>query len=307
MLFPDPLDLRRFGRLPTASRAARAEGAPGNRAGRYLIRNFHRDTSGADLTRPKKQKGADVLLEIATLLERQGVPIHFLLAGPRRHWIRRGFRERGIPFTFLGSEVPGDDLRENTLSLDEIAKLYQGLDAYLITSRWEGAPNSVLECAATKTCVVSTRVGQSPDILTYGQIYDDATAGAGLLMRDVRERHLAATLESAYEHVRRFNSDEAIAGRLKYIYEQVHLNASPKRQGRTTTSQPAGRMFLFGRRRATLPAPDRVQHQAQIVQRVVKKKSLTFALWNEFKPPPYGGGNQFMIALEGALHRRESR
>ena len=159
------------------------------------------------------------------------MPVHFLLAGPRRHWIRRGFQERGIPFTFLGAEVPGDDLRENTLSLDEIAKLYQGLDAYLITSRWEGAPNSVLECAATKTCVVSTRVGQSPDILTRGQIFDDAAAGAGLLVRDVRERHLAATLESAYEHVRKFNSDEAIAGRLKYIYEQARLNASPKRQG----------------------------------------------------------------------------
>ena len=68
------------------------------------------------------------------------MPVHFLLAGPRRHWIRRGFQERGIPYTFLGAEVPGDDLRENTLSLDEIAKLYQGLDAYLITSRWEGAP-----------------------------------------------------------------------------------------------------------------------------------------------------------------------
>ena len=245
-----------------------------------------------------------MLLEVATLLQGQGVPVHFLLAGPRRHWIRRGFKERGIPYTFLGAELPGDDLRENTLSLDEIAKLYQGLDAYLITSRWEGAPNSVLECAATKTCVISTRVGQSPDILTRGQIFDDAAAGAGLLMRDVRERHLAATLESAYEHVRKFNSDEAIAGRLKYIYEQTRLNASPKRQGRTT-GPPAGRwMSLFGRRRAAVPAPDRAQHQAEIVRRVGRKKVFTFALWNEFKPPPYGGGNQFMIALEGALQRK---
>ena len=274
MLFPDPLDLRQF--VPPSDRAA-SRAALKARLGippeRYLIGNFHRDTSGADLTLPKKQKGADVLLEVATLLHGQGAPVHFLLAGPRRHWIRRGFKERGIPYTFLGAELPGDDLRENTLSLDEIAKLYQGLDAYLITSRWEGAPNSVLECAATKTCVISTRVGQSPDILTRGQIFDDAAAGAGLLMRDVRDRHLAATLDSAYEHVRKFNSDEAIAGRLKYIYEQTRLNASPKRQGRPT-SLPAGRwMSLFGRRPAAAPAPDREQHQAEIVRRVGRKKS----------------------------------
>src|SRR5262245_39415885 len=162
MLFPDPIDLRQF--VPPADRAvsrAALKARLGIPSERYLIGSFHRDTSGADLTQPKKQKGADVLLELATLLHRQGVPVHFLLAGPRRHWIRRGFRDRGIPYTFLGAELPGDDVRENTLTLDEIAKLYQGLDAYLITSRWEGAPNSVLECAATKTCVVSTRVGQS--------------------------------------------------------------------------------------------------------------------------------------------------
>jgi glycosyltransferase involved in cell wall biosynthesis len=304
MLFPDPLDLRQF--VPPADRAA-SRAALKARLGippeRYLIGNFHRDTSGADLTLPKKQKGADVLLEIATLLQQQGVPVHFLLAGPRRHWIRRGFRERGISFTFLGSEVPGDDLRENTLSLDGIAKLYQGLDAYLIASRWEGAPNSVLECAATKTCVASTRVGQAPDILTRGQIFDDAAAGAALLMRDAQERHLEATLESAYEHVWRFNSDEAIAGRLKYIYEQVRLNPSPRWPGRTTAA-PASWLSLFGRRRAAPPGPDRAQYQAEIVRRVARKQSLTFALWNEFKPPPYGGGNQFMIALEGALQRK---
>ena len=308
MLFPDPIDLRQFAPPAdrTASRAA-LKARLGIPPERYLIGNFHRDTSGADLTRPKKQKGADVLLELATLLHRQGVPVHFLLAGPRRHWIRRGFRERGIPYTFLGAELPGDDVRENTLSLDEIAKLYQGLDAYLITSRWEGAPNSVLECAATKTCVVSTRVGQSPDILTRGQLFDDAAAGAELLTRDVQERYLAAALDSAYEHVQRFNSDEAIAGRLKCIYEQARLNASPRRQGGAADSPAAGWKSLFGRRPAVAPATDRAERQAQIVRRVAGRKAFTFALWNDFRPPPYGGGNQFMIALEGALQRKGMR
>jgi hypothetical protein len=178
------------------------------------------------LTLPKKQKGADVLLEIATLLQRQGLPVHFLLAGPRRHWIRRGFQEH------------------------------------------------------------------------------NAAADAELRMRDVRERHLAATLESAYEHVRRFNSDEAMAGRLKYIYEQTQLSASPKGQGRTA-APPAGPVDVRVPPAAgTRARPGPRRHQAESVRRVGRKKSLTFALWNEFKPPPYGGGNQFMIALEDAFRRK---
>jgi len=81
-----------------------------------------------------------MLLEMATILQRMGFPVHFLLAGPRRHWIRKGFKNRGIPYTFLGQELAKDDLSENTLSLDEVAKLYHGLDAYVISSRWREHP-----------------------------------------------------------------------------------------------------------------------------------------------------------------------
>lgn len=303
-LFPDPIDLEQF--APPADRSS-SVAALKQRLGLapdcYLIGNFHRDTAGHDLSQPKKQKGADVLLELATCLHRQGLPVHFLLAGPRRHWIRKGLRERGIPFTFLGQELAQDDLKENTLGLDEIAALYRGLDAYVITSRWEGAPNSVLECAATKTKVVSTRVGQSPDLLFRGQIFDDAVAGADLLARDMRDQHLVATLEAAYERVHRFNSDEAISGRLKYIYEQVCLQTSPRRGSRSALPVRSG--FPFWRRApAPVAGPDRAAHRALIERRVARKKTLTFALWNDFRPPPYGGGNQFMIALEGALQRK---
>ena len=308
-LFPDPIDLRLF--TPPADRTASRVALKtrlGIPADRYLIGNFHRDSSGADLTLPKKQKGADVLLEIATLLQRQGVPAHVLLAGPRRHWIRRGLRERGIPFTFLGTELPGDDLRENTLSLDEIARLYQGLDAYLITSRWEGAPNSVLECAATKTCVVSTRVGQAPDILGPDQLFEDVTVGAELLGRDQRERQLTAMLERAYQHVHRLNSDQALAERLKTIYERMRVEASSKGQEPgAAVAPPSARRSWFGWRRAAAPASGQAQHQAQVARRVARKPALTFALWNDFRPPPYGGGNQFMIALESALERQGMR
>jgi glycosyltransferase involved in cell wall biosynthesis len=307
-LLPHPIDLARF--VPPADRAAsqaRLRARLSLPPDRYLVGNFHRDGSGADLTRPKKQKGADVLLEIATLLQQAGVPVHFLLAGPRRHWIRHAFRERRIPYTFLGTELAGDDLRENTLSHAEIAELYHGLDVYLITSRWEGAPNTLLECAATKTCVVSTRVGQAMDILRRDQLFDDAPSGAALLVRDFRERHLTAALDSAYEHVHKFNSDDAIAGRLKYIYEQARLDRSPKREGPPAGPRRSRWPFSFVRRPATATPVERAQRQAQLARRIAGKTSLTVALWHDFRPSPYGGGNQFMTALEGALQRKGMR
>jgi len=178
------------------------------------------------------------------------------------------------------------------------------LDAYVIASRWEGAPNSVLECAASKTKVVSTRVGQSPDILFRSQIFDDAAAGAHLLAKDMEDGFLGSAVEAAYERIHTFNTYPAIAGRLKYIYEQAQTNASPKRVGKPLTVQRSGLAAWFGGGRRSVTSPEREARRETIERRVGKKKILTFALWNDFQPPPYGGGNQFMIALEGALQRQ---
>lgn len=305
MLFPDAIDVEQF--APPADRRAASAGLKarfGIPADRYVIGNFHRDSSGADLSLPKKQKGADVLLELAAILHGMGRPVHFLLAGPRRHWIRKGLRERGIPYTFVGRELAKDDIAENTLSLDDVAALYRGLDAYVISSRWEGAPNSVLECAASRTRVISTRVGQSPDILFRNQIFESAAEGALMLARHMQDGFLDAGVEAAYEHVYKFNTYQAIAGRLKCIYEQARFIASPKRALAPRAAQPSGIAALLGRKRVPVTSPDREARRKQIGQRIGKKKKLTFALWNDFRPPPYGGGNQFMIALEGALQRK---
>ena len=95
-----------------------------------------------------------------------------------------------------------------------------------------------------------------------------------------------------------------MAARLKYVYEQASLNnSSPKRAGKPLVAGPSWLGALFGER-GSLPPEDRENRKAQIEKRVGKKKTLTFALWNDFQPPPYGGGNQFMIALEGALQRK---
>jgi len=306
MLFPDPIDVEQF--KPPSDKSASVRGIKekyGIGQDTYLIGNFHRDSAMGALDRPKKQKGADVFLEVATILHQRGLPVHFLLAGPRRHFIRNGFKARGIPYTFVGEELESDDIKENTLNLDQVAELYRGVDAYVIASRWEGAPNSVLECSASKTKVVSTRVGQSPDILFREQIFESALEGADKLEKDFKENYLEPFVLPAYERIQKYNADSMVAGRLKYIYQQA-IKAGKSCEA-SSAFAPKKSFFqnLFGQKNEVPPAShDASIRRQEIAKRISNKKSFTFALWNDFQPPPYGGGNQFMIALESALHRK---
>jgi glycosyltransferase involved in cell wall biosynthesis len=56
--------------------------------------------------------------------------------------------------------------------LETINELYNCLDLYIITSKYEGGPRSIIECALTKTPVISTRVGIAPDFLDENSLFD---------------------------------------------------------------------------------------------------------------------------------------
>jgi glycosyltransferase involved in cell wall biosynthesis len=64
----------------------------------------------------------------------------------------------GIPYLYQG-----------WVSYKEMAPLYFACDAYLIASREEGGPAAVLECMATGTPLVSTRVGMAVDVIRHGE------------------------------------------------------------------------------------------------------------------------------------------
>ena len=55
--------------------------------------------------------------------------------------------------------------------LDVLNKLYNILNLYLVTSRVEGGPQAIFECALTKTPILSTRVGVAPEVLHKDSIY----------------------------------------------------------------------------------------------------------------------------------------
>ena len=57
-------------------------------------------------------------------------------------------------------------------SFQNLNKLYNLLDLYIVASRIEGGPQSILECAATKTPIISTDVGISSQILSPSSIFN---------------------------------------------------------------------------------------------------------------------------------------
>ena len=123
-----------------------------------IIGSFQRDTEGHDLSSPKLSKGPDVFCDIVESLSTKPF---ILLAGWRRQYIINRLQSAQIPFAYL------EDATDSQLN-----DLYNLIDVYLVTSRYEGGPQAILECAATRTPIFSTDVGISRNILTPDCICD---------------------------------------------------------------------------------------------------------------------------------------
>ncbi len=127
----------------------------------YLIGSFQRDTEGHDLKSPKLSKGPDQFLKIVKQLYDDKKELSILLAGKRRQYLVSELNKYKIPFHYLEMT--------NYQTLNE---LYNILDLYIVASRVEGGPQSILEAAATKTPLISTNVGIADKILNKSSIFD---------------------------------------------------------------------------------------------------------------------------------------
>ena len=145
----------------------------------FVIGNFHRDSEGADLTKPKIQKGPDLLLEIARRLHPVVPGFTVLLAGPRRHWLMEALRRDGIATVFAGMESGDqDDYPQNILPKERLNELYQVLDVALISSRWEGGPYTALEAVLAGCPLISTPVGTAREVLPKERLFEEPDSGA---------------------------------------------------------------------------------------------------------------------------------
>jgi glycosyltransferase involved in cell wall biosynthesis len=253
---------------------------------RYVIGNFHRDSEGGNLLSPKLQKGPDVFLQVVLALFKKNHPVHVLLAGPRRHWLRSQLQFHGIPNTFVGKTIAGDDIGQNILPRTDLNDLYACLDLVLITSRWEGGPYSVLEGAATRRKVLCSRVGLAEDVLEPESIFDHVDQAVGIIEKDIRQDFLGATVKPQYD--RYLHSYTLAPGQ-----EAMASVFQKSRELRAFINNPA----LGGVPRARPPSNwNRLTRRFGFGKNSYSQK--TVSMLREFHKPPYGGGNQFMLALK---------
>jgi glycosyltransferase involved in cell wall biosynthesis len=128
----------------------------------YLIGSFQRDSEGKDTSLPKLIKGPDIFFKIVRNLHVENRKIRVVLTGKRRDYLITRLKEAGIPYKYF-----------EMASLTEINELYNILNIYIVSSRIEGGPQSIVECAISETPIVSTNVGIAPEILNKTSIYEN--------------------------------------------------------------------------------------------------------------------------------------
>jgi glycosyltransferase involved in cell wall biosynthesis len=214
---PYAVDTKIFYPMSPSERLAMREkyGIPENA---YVIANFHRDTEGGDLRIPKAQKAPELMMQVLLDLRAAGQSFHVLLAGPRRHWLRRRLREEGIAFTYVGKELETDDFGVNILSRPTLNELYAASDLYLIPSRWEGGPQSVMEAAACRCKTLSSPVGLAWDILESRCLFRTAAQAAQIISEDIEHDVLSDTLEPQFARARDNHDVSVLPGHYRRIY-----------------------------------------------------------------------------------------
>jgi glycosyltransferase involved in cell wall biosynthesis len=186
---PIGVDIEHF---PFADARARADARRelGLPESAFVVGSFQKDGVGwGEGLEPKHIKGPDALVATLERLHARIPDLAVLLTGPARGYVRRELERAGIPYRYA-----------NVRSRNRLAGAYHALDVYLVTSRQEGGPKSLLESMAAGAPLVTTRVGQAPDLVVHGE---------NGLLADVDD------IEALAGSVQRVHDDSALAERLR--------------------------------------------------------------------------------------------
>ncbi len=154
---PLGIDLNRFHPVSNEDRTMQRQdlGIPENV---FCIGSFHKDGVGqGEGDEPKLIKGPDIFLKVIEKLHKN-YPLFVLLSAPARGYMIRGLEIMGVPYKHVVQK-----------EFHEIPRLYHALDLYLLASREEGGPQSVLESLSSGVPFVGTRVGLAPDVIQNGE------------------------------------------------------------------------------------------------------------------------------------------
>src|SRR5690606_32638335 len=117
-----------------------------------------------------------------------------------RHWLLKHLTTANIPYTYIGKELPNDDILQNNCDKTVINELLNASDLYIVASRKEGGPQAILEAASSNTKIISSRVGISEDILNEEQNFENIIQAAKLIIEDIETDNLANYLTKSLEN-----------------------------------------------------------------------------------------------------------
>jgi len=210
---PIGVDIARFPFGDAAARAG-ARAALDVPESAFVVGSFQKDGVGFGAgLEPKLVKGPDVFVAVLERLRAQLPELFVVLTGPARGYVRRELDRIGVPHRHL--EVP---------TRDELARVYHTLDVYLVASRQEGGPKALLESMATGVPLVTTRVGQAPEIVSDGESgllvdVDDVDALAAAVLRIYTDAELRGRLRAAGRPTAEEYADGRFDGRWAELLE----------------------------------------------------------------------------------------
>jgi len=126
---------------------------------KFVIGSFQRDTEGEDLISPKLSKGPDKFIKFINEMSIANKDIFVLLSGYRRQYIIQQLESLNIDYKYIQQS-----------SISVLNELYNTLDLYIVGSRVEGGPQSIMECGLIKVPIISTNVGIAEEILSKKSI-----------------------------------------------------------------------------------------------------------------------------------------
>ncbi|MCA0448924.1 MAG: glycosyltransferase family 4 protein [Proteobacteria bacterium] len=154
----------------------------------FAVGSFQKDGDGwGEGDAPKLIKGPDVFCD-ALVRAKKDLPVFAVLTGPARGYVKKRLDAAGIRYVhaFLKNK-------------DDVIDYYRALDTYLVASRVEGGPLSIVESWATGTPLITTNMGMAPDIAVdeHNALVRDVDDAAGLaeaLLRVASDSTLRANI-----------------------------------------------------------------------------------------------------------------
>ena len=86
-------------------------------------------------------------------------------------------------------------------SFQNLNELYNILDLYIVSSRYEGGPQSILETAMTRTPIISTDVGIASEILDKKSIFNMNNYKDAVPNTDISYQNAKDEVPNLYWHI----------------------------------------------------------------------------------------------------------